>query len=111
MKIEELTFPVTTEDFMACQETLGGRKLGPGCAEAIEAWIPEYNDSYEEGRAGDKKALIESMKKMDEFISEREDNPIVSWFLKSARWWIAYAWNQGRRDAVIVGKAEKDGTD
>ena len=103
MKIEKLTFPVTTDDFIACQETLCGRKLGPGCAKAIESWIPVYNESYEEGRSGDKEALIESYNKIDKFISEREDDPIVSRFLKSTRWWIAYAWDQGRRDAASAG--------
>ena len=103
MKIEELTFPVTMDDFLPCQETLGGQKLCPDCAEAIKAWIPAYNESYEEGRSGDKEALIEFHNKIDKFISEREDDPIISRFLESTRWWIAYAWDQGRRDAASAG--------
>lgn len=103
MKIEELTFPVTTDDFLSCQETLGGQKLCPDCAEAIKSWIPAYNESYEEGRSGDKDGLLESVQKMDELISDKEDDSIVSRFLKGARFWIIYAWDQGRRDAASAG--------
>ena len=100
MKLSELSFPVTLEAFMAFQEAGTNRELTDNEREVLVEWVPVYNLSYEDGRAGDKEALTESVDKMDEFISKREGSPALERILQSCRWWIVYAWEQGRREAV-----------
>ena len=100
MKISKLTFPITAEAFSAYQAALIKRELTNNERKIAAALVPAFNMSYEEGEAGDKDGLLESVQKMDELISDKEDDSIVSRFLKGARFWIIYAWDQGRRDAT-----------
>ncbi|MBU5230025.1 hypothetical protein [Intestinimonas butyriciproducens] len=98
MKLEELAFPLTAEAFIAFQEEGTGGKLGANAREALAAWVPGCNLSFEEGRAGNQEGLRESLEWLDNRISASEDDPVLWRFYKSARWWTVYAWERGRRE-------------
>lgn len=98
MKKEAPIFPVTPANFTAYQASEIGRELNEDETEAVEAWIPVLNDSYEEGRQGGREGLISGCEKMDEYIEAQSvGNPVVTRFLRSMRWWIIYAWDQGNK--------------
>lgn len=99
MKIEELDFPVTPEAFISYQEELTGRELPEGVREAVEAWLPNINTAYEDGRHIDGAALLEDLTVMDGLIAHHGECTTLSRFLKTTQLWIAYAWKRGRHDA------------
>ena len=99
MKIEELTFPTTPELFTAHQEQCIGRTLTDVEKEIDAIWVTVFNDSYEDGKAQDKQALWESVDRMDQFIAEYGKEELIGLFLKRAKRWIIYAWEQGRKTA------------
>ena len=82
-----ITFPTTPEAFIAYQEQLAGRKL------------TVFNLSYEGGLEQDRAALEDSLAKMDEPATKRDNGPVVRNFLRKCRLWIAIAWKQGFHDA------------
>ena len=90
-------FPTTPELFTVCQEKLTGRELTEIEQEVTAIWVPIFNKSYEDGKAQDKQALLESIDRMDKLITEHGEDEFFGSFLKSARWWIIYAWEQGRK--------------
>lgn len=92
-----LTFPTTPELFTAHQEQLVGWELGQELKDAIAGWVQMFNESYESGKAQDKQALSESVDRVDKLITEHGEDEFFGSFLKSARWWIIYAWEQGRK--------------
>ena len=50
MKKEDLSFPLTAEAYIAYQEAGAGCEFDKNMREAIEAWLPVFNNSYEEGK-------------------------------------------------------------
>ena len=100
MKINELVFPVTPEALAAYQEAGMGRSLYSNEREALAAWVPVLNMSYEDGCAGDKNGLLESVDRLDGLIHRSEGNPVLLRFLKACRLWTVYAWKQGREGAT-----------
>ena len=99
MKKEDLSFPLTAEAYIAYQEAGAGWEFGKNMREAIEVWLPIFNDSYEEGKCGDRQALFDSIKSLDEFISRSKDEPILHDFLSVCKTWVCYAWTRGNDDA------------
>lgn len=104
MKIKELTFPLTPEAFSAYQGQGVGRELTELEQEVMAIWVPIFNGSYADGKAGDKQALLESVSRMNQVISEHRENEILTFLLKSFQWWIVYAWTQGRGDGEQEGR-------
>lgn len=98
MKMSELTFPVTPEAFIAYKEAGIARKITDNERETLAEWVAVYNQSYEYGKTGDAEALVESVDKIDELISKREGSPALVRVLRSCKWWIIYAWEQGRKE-------------
>ena len=94
-----ITFPVTPEAFTAYQEQLAGRKLTGQEREATAAWVEGFNLSYEDGLEQDTDALEDSLAKMDELITRRDNSPAVRDILQVCRRWIITAWKQGFHDA------------
>lgn len=99
MKNENLTFPINSERFIEYQEAGTGRTLDNFEQGLFTPWVPVLNDAYRDGWDGES---IEAMLDRIDQAIKREENPIVVRFEKSFRWWVCYAWNQGRQDA---GKA------
>lgn len=85
MKKEDLIFPLTAEAYIAYQEAGAGWEFGKNMREAIEVWLPVFNDSYEEGKCGDRQARLDSIKSLDEFISRSKDDPILHDIFQSAK--------------------------
>lgn len=98
MKIEDLKFPVTLEAFAAYQEERLGLELGGNVRKAMDAWLPVINAAYADGCYEDSAALQKDLAMMDDMISGSV-GPVLQRLLRSCRWWIAYAWGCGRRDA------------
>ena len=94
-----ITFPTTPEAFIAYQEQLAGRKLTEHEREVTAAWVEVFNLSYEGGLEQDRAALEDSLVKMDELITRRDDSPAVQDILQVCRRWIITAWKQGFHDA------------
>ena len=94
-----ITFPTTPEAFIAYQEQLAGRKLTEHEREVTAAWVEVFNLSYEGGLEQDRAALEDSLAKMDEPDTKRDNGPVVRNFLRKCRLWIAIAWKQGFHDA------------
>lgn len=99
MKKEDLIFPLTAEAYIAYQEAGAGWEFGKNMREAIEVWLPVFNDSYEEGKCGDRQARLDSIKSLDEFISRSKDDPILHDILSVCKTWVCYAWMRGNDDA------------
>lgn len=99
MKKEDLIFPLTAEAYIAYQEAGAGWEFGKNMREAIEVWLPVFNDSYEKGKCGDRQALLDSIKSLDECISRSKDEPILHDFLSVCKMWVCYAWTRGNDDA------------
>ena len=97
MKI--ITFPTTPEAFISYQEQLAGRELTEHEREATAAWVEGFNLSYEDGLEQDTDALEDSLAKMDELITRRDNSPAVRDILQVCRRWIITAWKQGFHDA------------
>ena len=93
------SFPVSPEEFIAYQEQLAGRKLTGHEREATAAWVEGFNLSYEDGLKQDTDALEDSLAKMDELITRRDNSPAVRDILQVCRRWIITAWKQGFHDA------------
>ena len=93
------SFPVSPEEFIAYQEQLAGRKLTGHEREATAAWVEGFNLSYEDGLKQDTDALEDSLAKMDELITRRDNSPAVRDILRVCRRWIITAWKQGFHDA------------
>ena len=93
------SFPVSPEEFIAYQEQLAGRKLTGHEREATAAWVEGFNLSYEDGLKQDTDALGDSLAKMDELITRRDNSPAVRDILRVCRRWIITAWKQGFHDA------------
>ena len=94
-----ITFPTTPEAFIAKQEQLAGRKLTEHEREVTAAWVEGFNLSYEDGLEQDTDALEDSLAKMDELITRRDNSPAVRDILQVCRRWIITAWKQGFHDA------------
>ena len=105
-----ITFPTTPEAFIAYQEQLAGRKLTEHEREVTAAWV--YTLLKQRGGSsldetglvlalaqGDRAALEDSLAKMDEPATKRDNGPVVRNFLRKCRLWIAIAWKQGFHDA------------
>ena len=99
MKLDKLTFPVTPEMFVAYQAAGIGREPTDTEREILTTWVPVYNEIYAKGRVGDREALTRYIGRMDEFLTDKRDDPVMRRILESSKWWIAYAYAQGRRDA------------
>ena len=84
-----ITFPTTPEAFIAYQEQLAGRKLTEHEREVTAAWVEVFNLSYEGGLEQDRAALEDSLAKMDEPATKRDNGPVVRNFLRKCRLWIA----------------------
>lgn len=100
MKIEKPAFPLTLDAFISYQEAAAGREIRKNECEVCEAWVPMFNASYVEGQRNDEEGLIASMDMMDELIARHEGSKVLLHLLKGLRWWIAYAWKQGREEAT-----------
>ncbi len=94
-----ITFPVTPEAFTAYQEQLAERELTEREREVTAAWVEGFNLSYEDGLEQDTDALEDSLAKMDELITRRDNSPAVRDILQVCRRWIITAWKQGFHDA------------
>lgn len=95
MKIEDLTFPVTLEAFIAFQEAGTGRELEPMEREVIAAWLPLFNLEYADGVREDSTALANDLVKMDELIAMHGEDAPITRILKFVRRWLTYAWKRG----------------
>ena len=102
-----ITFPVTPETFTAYQEQLAERELTEREREVTAAWVEGFNLSYEDGLEQDTDALEDSLAKMDELITRRDNSPAVRDILRVCRRWIITAWKQGFHDAE--GRSSADG--
>lgn len=102
MKIEDLTFPVTLEAFVAFQEAGMGRKLENMEMDALKAWVKLFNLAYTDGVQENNAALAKYIVNVDKLIAEHGDDTNLARILKSCRWWIDYAWKLGFKEA---GKA------
>lgn len=103
MKIEDLAFPVTLKAFTAFQEEGTGRRLEPMEPmerEALGAWVPLFNRAFEDGRREDSTALARDLGRVNKCLSQCGDDALLTQILKSCRWWISYAWEQGAGKAV-----------
>ena len=101
-----ITFPTTNEAFISHQEQLAGRKLAEHEREATAAWVEGFNLSYEDGLKQDTDALEDSLAKMDELITRRDNSPAVRDILRVCRRWIITAWKQGFHDAEERSSAD-----
>ena len=102
-----ITFPVTPETFIAHQEQLLGQEMGDTDRAFMSAWAEFFNLSYEDGLKQDHAALEDSLVKMDELITWRDNSPAVQDILQVCRRWIITAWKQGFHDAE--GRNSADG--
>lgn len=93
-------FPIKIEEFIAVQEAVIGRSLENVEREATAAFIPVINTAYEDGQKTDLAVLGETLDKLDHFLFESEGVPALVQFIKATRHWVAYAYDQGRRDAL-----------
>ncbi len=60
-----LPFPTTLDAFTDCQAQLMGESVGPVLNEALSAWVPIFNDCYEDGRRGDVVTLCGTVDTVD----------------------------------------------
>lgn len=95
-------FPVTLETFANYQNELAGRVLTDCEHSVMEAWVPVFNDCYEDGKAEERGALHEILVRLDTNIEAEAPDSDLAQILKKIKLWVVYAWNQGRQDA---GKA------
>lgn len=95
--MKDLVFPVSLKDFTAYQAAGISRELTANERGALEAWVPLLNDSYQDGKNGDREALVAGTDKMDKLIASQGADLIIAQFLQSMRWWIIYAWDQGNK--------------
>lgn len=99
MKIEELSFPVTLEAFVAYQEALMGRELDVAERDVIQVWLPVLNDCYDQRAKGTAGAMGERLDQMEVFLAQAEGDAVVVHILKCMRRWMCYAYQQGQKDA------------
>lgn len=99
MKTIELTFPVTAEAFIAYQEAVAGRAVAESEREALGEWVPVINNCFEAGAADNSDLMHAFLDQMGENIAQSVNNSAITKLLKSMRWWMCYAYQQGRRDA------------
>ena len=92
-----ITFPTTTEAFIAYQEAGTGRKL-EGFERDLAAVVVELaNISYQEGVEG--RAHIVSMEDVEAFFQERgkeESFRKMTWIWKCICWWCDQAYQAGK---------------
>lgn len=101
MKRKKVTFPVTPEAFIRYQEAEIGMKLGPKKRKSIREFVPVINGCYKGGVTGTSDAMRERLERMDICVAHASDDAILTDFLRSVRWWMRYAWEQGRREAEV----------
>ena len=93
------SFPVSPDDFTAYQEMLRGEPIPQHMREALAAWVPVFNDYYQDGLENNQEALEQGVDRMNCIIERRSASPILVKFLETAKSWIVYAWKQGRAAA------------
>lgn len=90
-----LQFPTTVDAFVEVQNQLSSEPVGPALKEALAAWVPLFNSSFEDGRRGDMEALVNDVERLDALVEANHDRPTLTQFLTSARVWMIYAWKRG----------------
>lgn len=86
------SFPTTPEAFADVQAQITGKPVGATHLEAIDAWVPIFNDCFQAGRRGDRAELDVCVGRLDKLNPGAEH---LVRFLNAARAWMIYAWEQG----------------
>ena len=92
-----ITFPTTTEAFIADQEAGAGRKLN-GLERDVAAEIADLiNISYREGIEGRTHTI--SLENVETFVSEQDQEDTaqkLAWLWESICWWCDKAYQAGK---------------
>lgn len=94
-----VTFPISVDDFAAHQEKLYGEPIPYNMRKAMAAWVPVFNESFQDGMENDLDALEHGVERMNHIIEQHSANPTLVKFLETAKNWIVYAWVRGRAAA------------
>ena len=97
--VDEVTFPLTVEAFTALQEEWAGRNLTDGEKEVTAAWVPYFNEVYQDGLQGDTESMSETLDKLEALLSERTG--AAKRVLLACALWIARAWRCGGAEAIL----------
>lgn len=93
--MRDLTFPVTVDSFAAWQAANMERELTDNERSAIAAWVPLFNDAYQDGIAHDTGAVKHTLNLLDEQIGQCVGRRFVCRFLEGCKLWVVYAWERG----------------
>ena len=93
-----ITFPTTSEAFIADQEKRTNSKLGDFQRELLEGYVEIFNSEFEAGAEG--KEPLDVVKDTAEYyakIGKLKDleNPAVKHFYACMQFWCREAWKQG----------------
>ena len=91
-----ISFPVSPDDFIAYQEKLRREPIPHQMREALNAWGPVLNASYQDGLENDLEALKQGVDRMNYIIERHSASPTLGKFYKTAKTWIIYSWCCGR---------------
>lgn len=97
--MEHIKFPVSLEAFIAYQEAGIGRKLGQNERRCLEELVPVINGFYRFGAVGESEAMSGCLDRLEDCFAQEAENALLTQFFKSMRWWMCYAYQQGRAEA------------
>lgn len=101
-----ITFPVTTETFIADQEKRAGRKFDDFQRELLDGYAELFNLEFDAGVKGEEPSNV--LKDTVEFYArkgklEELEKPVLRHFYACVQHWCSEAWKQG------AAKAERKG--
>lgn len=100
----EITFPTTTEAFVAYQESGVGRTLNIHEKKIVDLSVEILNENYERGKTGKRMSFPESEKAARQILSDMGksnhwDRPFMKSYIRSMLFWTRTAYEQGKEAA------------
>ncbi len=99
-----ITFPTTTEAFVAYQEAGAGRTLNIHEKKIVDLSVEILNENYERGKTGERMSFPESEKAARQILSDMGkadhwEQPFMKSYIRSMLFWTRTAYEQGKEAA------------
>lgn len=100
----KITFPTTTEAFVAYQESGVGRTLNIHEKKIVDLSVEILNENYERGKTGKRMSFPESEKAARQILSDMGksnhwDRPFMKSYIRSMLFWTRTAYERGKEAA------------
>ena len=99
-----ITFPTTTEAFVAYQEAGAGRTLNIHEKKIVDLSVEILNENYERGKTGKRMSFPESEEDARQILSDTGkadhwERPLVKRYIRFMLFWTRTAYEQGKEAA------------